>query len=120
MPNLFHQFDRIEQALSAVLAGQTDIRNRLARIERNQMSEADALHSLEAAEQQAENDEAVEEATLANLVNEVAALKAQLAGTAPDNTAEIQSITDKITALDAKINAAHAAAAGSETPPPVE
>ena len=73
---------------------------------------SDALAALTAAEAKLDTDVSTETATLASLVSEVQALKAQLSSIPEDDTATITTLTAQLADLDARIVAAQAAAQG--------
>lgn len=108
--------------LTHLSTNQAQILAALTRLEARMSAHSDALAALTlaaltAATAKLDADSATEEATLKALVAEVEDLKVKLGTTPEDDTAQIQALTAQITALDERINAAQAAAAG-ELPPP--
>lgn len=111
-PILARDFAEIERKLSALLASQSLIIRTLYRLEIRMSDHSAALAALAAAEAKLSGDVTTETTTLSSLGAEIEALRAQLASTPEDDTATITALTAQLADLDARINAAQAAAQG--------
>ena len=95
----------MNQKLDTIIQNQTLLLAYAKKESKTMSAHSDALKALDAKMDQVEADEALTEQQTSQILSELAALRAQLGNTEPDDTAEIQAITARMTALDTRLQA---------------